>query len=108
MAQHLFIFGFESPHEFRINSTQNTDFESSRAILIRADTEEAALAWGRTIAEQYVNWLFSRDQTKGYSWDAAVYSHWLEPDRLEKARSLGVPSIEAGEIPNFEELDSNG
>ncbi len=50
MTPYLFRFGFESSIERRTNERQGTDFESSEAILILAETEEAAVHWGRVLA----------------------------------------------------------
>ena len=43
MPELLFVFGYESPEEWRTNRDQGTDFESSSAIWITASDEESAL-----------------------------------------------------------------
>ncbi|HEY2155304.1 MAG TPA: hypothetical protein VGH33_06715 [Isosphaeraceae bacterium] len=50
MADFLFVFGYESPEERRINQVQGTDFESSAAVWIDAPDEAAALQAGRSYA----------------------------------------------------------
>ena len=46
MADFLFVFGYETPEEWRSNQHQGTDYESSEAVWISAENEEAALNSG--------------------------------------------------------------
>src|ERR1700704_6149480 len=54
MPDFLFVFGYQSPDEWRTNRAQGTDFESSNAVWIAAPNGEAALRAGSSYAERYV------------------------------------------------------
>jgi hypothetical protein len=105
--RYLFQFGFETPAEFRTNSAGGWDDESSEAIWINAPSAEAALSWGRSVAEHFVEKLFEVAQVEGYSWLAGDFAHWIAEDEsvLEWARtSPKVPEAELGEMPDLDAL----
>lgn len=100
----LFMFGFESPAEHVSNERDGTDFESSWAVWISADDGDAALAWGREIAERFVGLLYERAGMPARSWINDGFAHWVSDDarELESARSqASIPSVPIGQMPDF-------
>ena len=88
----LCTFGYESPAEREQNERHGTDFESSKAIWIDAESEADALNWGREIAEQFYHLLCGR------SWRKDNYACWTEPWRpLDHV----LPIVGVGELPDF-------
>jgi hypothetical protein len=68
-------FGFESPRQARNNAAHGWDDEDSQAVLIDADDEASALAWGHEISERFIKILFRDDRV---SWQNR-FSSWIEP-----------------------------
>lgn len=103
MAEFLFVFGFESPDEWQINRTDGTDFESSEAVWIEAESEEAALTAGRAYAAKLVGNLFEHDPVPDWHrWSPSDYANWIEhePLRMWSAEALqSVPRLKARDIP---------
>ena len=100
----LFMFGLESPAESFSNERDGTDFESSWSFLITASSAEAALAWDRRVAEEFVRRLFERDGAAPPSWIAGSFAHWLSDSPAELADALGDPSVlrtPDGEMPDL-------
>lgn len=106
-VKHLFCFGYESPAEFRLNSAEGSDLESSAAVWI-VGAENAALEWGQAIAQQYVKWLFECAGAGAYSWEDACFANWVETDKsaLATAESTNLLIVAIGEMPDFEALAS--
>lgn len=105
--RYLFQFGFETPTEFKANSSGGWDDESSEAVWINAHSAEAALAWGRSVAEHFVGRLFEIAQVEGYSWLAGDFAHWIADDEsvLAWARtSPQIPQADLGEMPDLDAL----
>jgi hypothetical protein len=75
MPTFLYIFGFESPRQFRDNAATGRDDEDSQGVLIDAGDETAALAWGQKIAERFIQLLF-RDNA--ISWRECGYANSIE------------------------------
>lgn len=100
----LFWFGYESPEDFRINSGNGTDFESSTGVWIISSSEQDAMKWGQTIAERFLIWLFEREGQSPYSWINGNYACWIEtdPGRFTSVEKLAIVSI--GEMPDFTRL----
>jgi len=108
--RYLFRFGFEDPKEFKANSIGGWDDESSEAIWINAPSAEDALAWGRSVAEQFVTRLFEMAQIEGYSWSERGFAHWIEDEEpvLAWARtSPQVPQADFGHMPDLETVVSS-
>lgn len=101
MAEFLFAFGYETPTQHRNNEAHGWDDEDSHAVFIDAPDGDAAMAWGREIAESFVERLWSARGEKGYSWKAAGFAHWIEtdPERITAARKYGCPRVAVGEHP---------
>ena len=105
--RYLFQFGFEGPREFKSNAAGGWDDESSEAIWINAPSAEAALAWGRSVAEQFVTRLFEMAGVEGYSWLARDFAYWIADDEavLDWARtSSEIPVADFGHLPDLEAL----
>ncbi len=74
----LFVFGYESPAERSSNETSGTDFESSSAVWIRADSEEQALRKGCEYADQYVRRQYEQAGiSDSRSWIHDGFAHWI-------------------------------
>ena len=99
----LFRFGYETPAQHRNNKARGWDDEDSQAVFIEASGSDAALEWGREIAEQYVRKLWSIDGDSGPGWKESEFAHWIETDEGEIARANehGVPRVGTGEHPTF-------
>jgi hypothetical protein len=66
----LFRFGFETPVPYRNNEAHGWDDEDSHAVFIECADPDAALKWGREIAEAFVQRLWAADGRPGPSWKA--------------------------------------
>jgi len=100
----LFMFGFESPSEHFSNENNGTDFESSWALWISADNADAALAWGRCVAEEFVCRLFEQAGDGSRSWTEDGFAHWISEDTSEQERARGEASIQTvadGQMPDL-------
>ena len=81
VPDYLFVFGYESPVERITNRTNGTDFESSKAIWVGANSKEAALEVGKRYAQQWVAELFTKQGVSDYKgWLALNFAHWIEDD----------------------------
>jgi len=88
MNRYLFIFGFETPRQSRNNALRGWDDEDSEAVFIGAPSKDAALDWGRQVAERFITEMF---QDSSASW--GEFAHWIEADAgtIEKSVSAGTP-----------------
>lgn len=101
MPEFAFIFGYESPDDVAANAVSG-DAEKIGFFRIIAESEDAALAWGKTLAETYVKRLFAPlEQT----WAAGAYAVWIEhePDAELREALAQAPLIAVGEDADFEE-----
>src|SRR5688572_7003499 len=80
MPAYLFTFGFETPTQHRNNTAHGSDDEDSMSVFIESDDADSALAWGRKVAERYVQDLWSSFDDPAPSWAAGNFSHWIETD----------------------------
>jgi hypothetical protein len=101
LVKRLFRFGFESPAEARANARDGTDFESSTGIWIMSESDEAALAWGQTIAERLIASLFESENEHAYSWTEARFAHWIEKDPRALSAASYLPVVAVGEMPDL-------
>ena len=104
-TKYLYLFGYESPAEFRSNADARTDFESSAGVWISGASEEQALQWGRSVAEHFVAWLFERSGNEPYSWAAAQFADWIETEPSVQKAAANFPIVAIGELPVFERLE---
>ena len=106
MKRFMYRFGYESPIEWRQNLDHGSDFESSSAFWVIADTEEDALAWGWEVSEKMVHEFFVRsgwNEKDTRSWKEAGYAHWIEetpgPEFTEELLA-GLLEVKHGEMPS--------
>jgi hypothetical protein len=103
MADFLFVFGFETPTQYRNNIAHGWDDEDSEAVFIEcADAAEAA-SWGAEIAERFVGSLFEAAGRFAFSWKEHGYAHGIEArvDVVERAIARGAPRVRVGEMPQL-------
>lgn len=76
----------------------DSDFDESQWVWIEAPDEEAALSWGREVAE-----FFARERwPETFRLRKTDFAAWIEsedPAALEWARSNAVPACKVGEFP---------
>lgn len=94
MERYLYVFGYESPEEQKSNALQGTDFESSRAAFIQADSSDAALTWGQRLAGTFVHGLFNGDEA---SWASDAFANWIETSPNATWDLGTIPEIKAGD-----------
>jgi hypothetical protein len=105
MARFLYLFGYEDPNTASANASTGSDSESSAGFLIEADVEAEALRWGREVSQNFVAWLFARDQKPDPDWASLNFAHWLEPEASEAwAAFRDAPVCRVGQLPPFESL----
>ena len=96
MKRFLYIFGFQTPRQR--NGPSARDDENSEMIWISAESDRAALEWGREISERFVNLLFDNPSV---SWKDDAFAHWIEEDKLKS--SSDVQMVNSGEYPDFDQ-----
>lgn len=101
MGKYLYRFGYSTPDQWASNEAHGWDDEFSEALYIIANSPDAALDWGREISEEFVRQLFVAKGWRGEipSWKKANFAHWI--DQSPDAAGLNVPTIKAGEFPEF-------
>jgi hypothetical protein len=90
------MFGYNTPDQLRLNEQHGWDDENSATVIIEADSKEAALEWGREVAEAFVRALFD-DQRM--SWKAEGYADEIRPP--SEAELSRIPVIRLGEYPDW-------
>jgi len=103
----LYGFGFESPRQRTLNIAHKRDDEDSAAVFIEAETSDAALEWGRAVAESFLKWLYD-DPT--VSWAAGRYADWIEPDpmaMLTPEQLRGIPTVAHGQMPSLAQISAH-
>jgi hypothetical protein len=84
MNEYLFVFGYESPDDARVNRGGD-DAESSAAVWVAAWSEEEAIARGRVYAEQYVASCFvDAGRMEILSWTAGNFAHGIARRPLDE------------------------
>jgi hypothetical protein len=104
LREYLFVFGYRTPEQLARSLECGSDDEDSRAVYILAPSESAALEWGRTLAEKFVQWLYGDQKV---SWTAGNYAHWVEANPTQRFSSdalVHIPRVEVGQLPNWEVL----
>lgn len=95
MTQFLFVFGYESPAERATNDRDGTDFESSHAVWVRADSEDEALQKGREYAERFVGQLFRHAGVDDVAdWTQGDFARWIEHNPLESFSGLALETFD--------------
>ena len=96
MAAFLYRFGYESPRQLRNNDAHGWDDEDSQWLVIEADTEADALAWGHEVSERFLRLLF-HDNT--VSWRSRGYASTIESKGVA---SSDIQTVHVGHEPTFE------
>ena len=102
--RHLYIFGFETPTQARLNKANGWDDEDSLAVFIEAASADEALSWGRTISEEFLKVLHD---DRSVSWAQQNYAHWIEVNpaaRFGPAVVDGIPAVTVGQYPDWSSL----
>ncbi len=95
MADFLFVFGYESPEEWRTNREHGTDFESSSAVWIAAPDVGSAMRIGQAHAERWVNELFKTHVDIAFpGWSASGYAHWIEHEPLKRFSGIALDMLD--------------
>jgi hypothetical protein len=106
LTAYLFVFGFETPRQRRLNAAHGYDDEDSAAIWIEAAGEDEALEWGRAIANEFVRLLYrSEGVERNSDWSSDAFAHWLEPEpspRFERTALASLPRVRCGTYPDFD------
>ena len=109
MNKYLFCFGYCFPEQWIQNELHGWDDEDSIGFFVIAPNREAALAWGREVAEGFVTHLFAESEAwteEPPSWKEAEFAHWIidEPYPKEYTNSFlaTVPVIRIGQMPSFD------
>lgn len=101
MTRFVYGFGFETPDQWVANRQHGWDDENAATIIIRADNADAALAWGREVAEASVRRLFDRiHHAEVPKWKEQDYADWIE----EAPADSHSIEVEVGEMPDLDWL----
>ena len=90
----VFRFGYETPQQKEANARSGWGDESSQWVVIDAPDEDAAIAWGREVAERFVREL------GGESWQNGEFAYWVEPQSA-CSWAVGRPPVAIGQFPEF-------
>jgi hypothetical protein len=97
----LFCFAYETPTQCENNASQGWDDENSAAVWIVATSDESILDWGRSMAGEFVSFLFKGVENAGYSWASENFANWIETDPNILSHGLELPVVSVGEMPDF-------
>ena len=95
MPVYLYIFGYETPRQRVNNRSFYWDDENSKCVLIAAENEDSAQAWGDQIARRYSGLMHAEDL-----YPADGPAGWIE----RSGRDLDLsrcPQLRVGEFPDF-------
>jgi hypothetical protein len=94
LPKYLFIFGYESPAESRVNRSHGTDFESSDAVWIDAMDEIAAMTAGYNYADSFVQSLYrAQGEPLSAKWSDAAFAAWIEVEPLRRFTQIELESL---------------
>lgn len=96
MSTFIYCFGYETPQQARNNDRRGWDDENSYGLTIEADSEEAAIRWGREVAERFIKLLY-RDEAM--SWKQLGFADWIEAPPIDPWE---MPVVKEGEFPDYE------
>jgi len=90
----LFCFGYESPEEWRSNERHGTDFESSSAVWVEAESPDEATEAGLEFAQSWVAGLFREAGVADFpGWQESDYAYWIEEDHPKHSGDFSVDDI---------------
>jgi hypothetical protein len=95
MKRFLFAFGYESPVERTTNSKEGTDFESSCAVWVQAESEAEALQKGREYAEGFVVRQFQQAGVTDFpGWVRGEFANWIEQEPLDRFSGMALEMLD--------------
>ena len=104
VERYAYTFGYNTPSQLQRNQQFGWDDEDSATMFIRAPNEDAALAWGRSVAEVFIKRLFAND---AISWREQGFADRIDLVRLAgNAQAQGLPEVEYGEYPDWDHFPS--
>lgn len=102
MKKHLFIFFYETPDQRVDNLVNGFDEEECMGVFIEAETENAALEWGRQVARGHVAALYEAEGcSPGYAWNEKDYANWIETNLAERTspqKLSRLPTLRLGQF----------
>lgn len=106
MKKFLFHFGYCTPAQRKANKEFGWDDESSGAFFVSAHSEFEALESGCLIADNYVRYLFEKENIhQSPKWSESEFAFWIEtcPSAAFSDDVLrSFPEVFPGEEPIFE------
>lgn len=91
----LFVFGYESPAERAANDRVGTDFESSNAVWVQADSEEEAIQKGCDYAARFVRQQFEQAGVADFpGWVEGGFAHWIEHEPLDAFSGTDLETLD--------------
>jgi hypothetical protein len=94
MTRFLFVFGYDSPSERSVNAKEGTDFESSSAVWVRADSENEALQKGRDYAARFVRQQFEQAGIPDIpDWNEGRFAYWIARQPLDGFSGIALDTF---------------
>jgi hypothetical protein len=103
--KYLYVFGYRTPEQMALASTNENAEESSQALFIIAESGAQALEWGREISDQYVRQLFG---DRPIDWKSMNFAHWVESEpQMEYPAAIleKLPVVNYGNYPDFKRFN---
>ena len=103
MNRYLFVFGYETPDQYKHNMRCGADDEDSIAFFLDAPNETSALNRGRQLASDFVRSLFGHAGIES-PWSPKKYANWIEHHPLLRFSGLALETLQISgpdETPNF-------
>ena len=107
MKKHLFIFFYETPDQRISNLVNGFAEEECMGVFIEAETESAALDWGRRVARGYVAALYEEaGSSPACAWNETDYANWIETNLAERTapqKLSRLPTLRLGQFLETEQ-----
>lgn len=107
MKKHLFIFFYETPDQRISNLANGLNEEECMGVFIEADSECAALEWGRRVARGFVTALYEEaGSSPAYAWNETDYANWIETNltaRTAPHKLSRLPTLRLGQFLEAEQ-----
>ncbi len=101
MQEYLFCWGYETPNQLRMNEANGWEDEDSMSVFITAESEQAAINWGREIAERFFCKLHNNEDI---SWKNHRYASCILD--TADAQVHTVLRVSVGEMPDLDTMIS--
>jgi hypothetical protein len=105
MNRFLFVFGYETPHQYKYNTECGTDDEDSIAFFVDAPDEPSALRRGRELAADFARYLFAAAGMES-PWTPDNYANWIEHHPLQRFSGLALETLQIvgpNDTPDFDD-----